>query len=795
MPRRGIRALALLVLALAFLVILAAAQPARAFTDVVASNPYRGAIDDVSGRGIVSGYADGTFRPGNPLYRAQFAKMICRTMGIAVTEATPHAFKDLGADSSGSLYPHEYVGAAAQEGIILGYAGRTFHPYTNVTRAQVITMVVRAANNLDPGALDVPLTGFVSQLGRFDPTHATTMAWAEYNGLLRGLQGYGKGWDPWVRMTRGETAQVLHNLLGTLSPSEPPSHELVDPSAGSCADCHSGDLVTGHVTDHGMGCEGCHGPAAPAAVRAVVTTFAASAANPSCGDCHLGGSYHGGMSQAHTITPAADCAACHQAFLPGEHFRGSSVSGAAGCQACHPLPADFVWSGSCDDCHRSDGLAPVGHTSLGTDHESSQTDCVRSGCHAGSVMIVHSATPAGCATCHSTSTAPSGTDCLLCHSDGAGHATVHEADVGIQAAYAACADCHALNLATEHVGGHALTCDTCHAADAPQATKDALAAWATTGQKQGCAACHGADAGDHATLHASTVGTDCADCHQPNLINEHVDARGFSCATCHKSAVAAVVAAIQTGDTSCVACHVGGSHQVLHNTDIGGCSQCHQPNLIDEHVNGQALTCGACHDSAVPAVVEAIAGGDRACGACHDLAGHPYVAGTHTASVSGTQISGALVTPAGTPLLYWDNMPQTYGGQTCGACHSMDLAVEHGKPSSAVPAAGCSACHPQPRGSFTSWNKTCQQGGCHTAYHADMATKHVRTYTTSDCSSSRSCHPEFQSDVAAIHNDAWYQSYIDSPNGCYACHSAAAVPEVVICRAAGCHDGSGPITH
>jgi len=46
-----------------------------------------------------------------------------------------------------------------------------------------------------------------------DVNHGATMRTAEYNGLLEGLQGFGRAWDPWKQATRGEVAQMLWNLM------------------------------------------------------------------------------------------------------------------------------------------------------------------------------------------------------------------------------------------------------------------------------------------------------------------------------------------------------------------------------------------------------------------------------------------------------------------------------------------------------------------------------------------------------------------------------------------------------
>ena len=80
-------------------------------------------------------------------------------------------------------------------------------------------MAVRAANALAPGALTVPPVTFAGSLGSFDPDHDAAMRTAEWNGLLVGLDGFGKSWNPWADASRGETAQILFKLMSVVGSS------------------------------------------------------------------------------------------------------------------------------------------------------------------------------------------------------------------------------------------------------------------------------------------------------------------------------------------------------------------------------------------------------------------------------------------------------------------------------------------------------------------------------------------------------------------------------------------------
>ena len=191
-------------------------SPAAAFVDVPADHPYYAAIKTIADRGIISGYEVGggrEFRPDENVARAQFTKMICGAVGLVVDEGMSSTFVDLGPDDPADLYPHQYVAAAADQDITAGVSPGAFVPWGNIARAQVVTMVVRAAEKLKPDTLRSPPAWYRGSLGDFSEIHGENMRAAEYNGLTRGLVGFGKRWDPWANATRGEVAQVLQNAI------------------------------------------------------------------------------------------------------------------------------------------------------------------------------------------------------------------------------------------------------------------------------------------------------------------------------------------------------------------------------------------------------------------------------------------------------------------------------------------------------------------------------------------------------------------------------------------------------
>ncbi len=192
----------------------------NAFWDVSASNPYRQAIQDLFGRGIIQGYSDRSFGPNLPVWRQHFTKMIVLTLGLPVSENDLCPFGDVTIGGPATLYPDNYIAVAAARGITLGKSPGIFAPFDEITRAQVMTMAVRAA---PPGVLAQPPAGYAGSIPSFSPTHSPNMRLGEFNGLTSGLVGFGSTWNPWDSASRAEVAQILFNLLQLLPGTVPPT--------------------------------------------------------------------------------------------------------------------------------------------------------------------------------------------------------------------------------------------------------------------------------------------------------------------------------------------------------------------------------------------------------------------------------------------------------------------------------------------------------------------------------------------------------------------------------------------
>jgi hypothetical protein len=201
-----------------------AVSPANAtrFPDVPKTHPNYAAIEGMATNKIISGYASGYFGPNDLVIRQQFAKMIVLTMGLTPTLSDLFSFTDSASilTVEGQLYAVHYVAKAALTGLIEGFSDGSFRPLSNITRQQLITIVVRAGSQV----LQPPPAGYQGVLSYGDLTHGQNIRLAEYNHLLDGIvssNGTLTGWNTAGNATRAECAQILWNLYNKLHPAAP----------------------------------------------------------------------------------------------------------------------------------------------------------------------------------------------------------------------------------------------------------------------------------------------------------------------------------------------------------------------------------------------------------------------------------------------------------------------------------------------------------------------------------------------------------------------------------------------
>jgi hypothetical protein len=112
-------------------------NPARAdFSDVPSTSAFYPYVETAYNRGIIAGYADGTFRPNNPVTRAQLAKMVSVARGWPLVAPGSPTFADV---PPGNAF-YAYIETAYRHNLISGYTCGTaclqFRPNGTATRGQ-----------------------------------------------------------------------------------------------------------------------------------------------------------------------------------------------------------------------------------------------------------------------------------------------------------------------------------------------------------------------------------------------------------------------------------------------------------------------------------------------------------------------------------------------------------------------------------------------------------------------------------------------------------------------------------
>ncbi|SFD65711.1 N-acetylneuraminic acid mutarotase [Paenibacillus catalpae] len=164
-------------------------------------------VRDAYGCGVVHGFNDGTFRPEGHVSRAEFVTML---MNAVIDKAAPAGSEsEFSDDGNIPVWAAQAIARAKDFGIVNGYADGSFRPNEQVRRAELVTMLAKAAGikPLEPekvkelfsDASDIPAwaAGYVAAL--------------QQAGILQG-RGDGK-FEPSGQATRAEAAVLLLRII------------------------------------------------------------------------------------------------------------------------------------------------------------------------------------------------------------------------------------------------------------------------------------------------------------------------------------------------------------------------------------------------------------------------------------------------------------------------------------------------------------------------------------------------------------------------------------------------------
>lgn len=153
---------------------------------------------------IINGYSDGTFKPNNPINRAEALKIVLLANDIDPNLATVQLdFSDV----ENNIWFEKYVKSAVENDIVEGFPDGTFRPDNNITRAEFTKIALEASNTIY-----IP----ENQTADFDDIQTSDwfykyVGYAQENNVVSGKDL--NHFAPHDSITRAEACKIISLLL------------------------------------------------------------------------------------------------------------------------------------------------------------------------------------------------------------------------------------------------------------------------------------------------------------------------------------------------------------------------------------------------------------------------------------------------------------------------------------------------------------------------------------------------------------------------------------------------------
>jgi murein DD-endopeptidase MepM/ murein hydrolase activator NlpD len=173
----------------------------KIFTDIRVNSKYFKATKYLNKKGIINGYADGSFKPNQSVNRAEALKFILLSIHTSVTSG------DLPfSDVSSSEWYADYIYTAYKRNIIAGYSDGTLKPENGVNKAEFFKILFNGLSvDIDPVVNGAPYADV--------PESSWYAPYMSYAKELKILDPKLKQFRPSTGMTRGEVADAIYRMM------------------------------------------------------------------------------------------------------------------------------------------------------------------------------------------------------------------------------------------------------------------------------------------------------------------------------------------------------------------------------------------------------------------------------------------------------------------------------------------------------------------------------------------------------------------------------------------------------
>ncbi|TCZ77382.1 hypothetical protein E0485_10300, partial [Paenibacillus albiflavus] len=177
----------------------------KVYADVSESHWANLAIQELAAKHIVSGTSEQLYEPNREVSRAEFAAMLVRMLNLQSTGKS--TFVDVSTDK----WYSEAVLAAAEAGIVSGTGDNRFNPEANISREEMIVMLMRAYGINHRDTLPSHSLATFADDTQTAPWALQAVHAAAQLGLIKGYADH--TFSPQANTTRAEAAMVIVNLL------------------------------------------------------------------------------------------------------------------------------------------------------------------------------------------------------------------------------------------------------------------------------------------------------------------------------------------------------------------------------------------------------------------------------------------------------------------------------------------------------------------------------------------------------------------------------------------------------
>ena len=175
---------------------------AEGFSDLSTNHQNHDAILYLQSKGILEGYADGTFQPSRDVNRAEFLKIIIEGSNIDTNVAANTPFNDV--DHQAWYAP--YIKKAYSEGWVEGYSDGTFKPNQTINKVEALKILALVQQWELPTFLNSNPYEDVARLAWY----AKYVAYAKNQEYL---EETGTTFNPGQNMTRANISEIIYRTL------------------------------------------------------------------------------------------------------------------------------------------------------------------------------------------------------------------------------------------------------------------------------------------------------------------------------------------------------------------------------------------------------------------------------------------------------------------------------------------------------------------------------------------------------------------------------------------------------